>query len=182
MRFPRTFVFVDLSGFTYYIETHGDRKGTKLLAAFRAVARAVASERGVRIDKYLGDGFMAVAVEQDDGVVFAMELRRRAATACAPLGLRIGIATGDTMLFEGEDYIGSAPNLASRLCDEAGDGEALMPADQTAVLPEGISSSPHPAVRPKGFPAPIDVVRLEGEPVIAPRHDTTEVPRHREPI
>ena len=76
MRFPRTFVFVDLSGFTHYIETHGDRKGTKLLAAFRAVARAVASERGVRIDKYLGDGFMAVAVEQDDGVVFAMELRQ----------------------------------------------------------------------------------------------------------
>ena len=84
MRFPRTFVFVDLSGFTHYIETHGDRKGTKLLAAFRAVARAVASERGVRIDKYLGDGFMAVAVEQDDGVVFAMELRRRAATAWRP--------------------------------------------------------------------------------------------------
>jgi len=182
MRFPRTFVFVDLSGFTHYIETHGDRKGTKLLAAFRAVARAVASERGVRIDKYLGDGFMAVAVEQDDGVVFAMELRRRAATACAPLGLRIGIATGDTMLFEGEDYIGSAPNLASRLCDEAGDGEALMPADQTATLPEGIASAAHPPVRPKGFPAPIDVVRLTGEPVLPPRHDTTEVPRHREPL
>jgi class 3 adenylate cyclase len=182
MRFPRTFVFVDLSGFTHFIETHGDRKGTKLLAAFRAVARDVASARGVRIDKHLGDGFMAVAVERDDGLVFAMELRRRATTACAPLGLRIGIATGDTMLFEGTDYIGSAPNLASRLCDEARDGEALMPAAQDGTLPAGLSTVPHPTVWPRGFPEAVAVVLLEGEPLISPRQDTTEVPRQREPI
>ena len=85
MRFPRTFIFVDLSGFTNFTETNGDRRATKLLGEFRAVARAVASERGVRIDKYLGDGLMAVAVEQLDGITFALELARRAETACAPL-------------------------------------------------------------------------------------------------
>ncbi|MCX6537129.1 MAG: adenylate/guanylate cyclase domain-containing protein, partial [Actinobacteria bacterium] len=119
MRFPRTFIFVDLSGFTNYMETNGDRKATALLAEFRAVARAIASERGVRIDKFLGDGLMAVAVEQIEGITFALELDRRAETVCAPLKLRIGIATGDTMLFEGDDYIGPAPNLAARLCDQA---------------------------------------------------------------
>jgi len=174
MRFPRTFVFVDLSGFTHYIETHGDRKGTKLLAAFRAVARAVASERGVRIDKYLGDGFMAVAVEQDDGVVFAMELRRRAATACAPLGLRIGIATGDTMLFEGEDYIGTAANLAARLCDEAVRFGILMPTHQALNLPNGVIAEPVGELALRGFDEPMPASRLVGIVEAKFRNDTEE--------
>ena len=119
MRFRRTFIFVDLSGFTTFTEQHGDGTAAQLLSKFRAVARAVGSHQGVRIDKYLGDGLMAVAVEAHDGITFAMELQRHATVACAPLSLRIGIATGDTMLFEGQDYIGSAPNMAARLCDAA---------------------------------------------------------------
>ncbi|NBY11905.1 MAG: adenylate/guanylate cyclase domain-containing protein [Actinobacteria bacterium] len=119
MRFRRTFIFVDLSGFTTFTEQHGDGTAAQLLSKFRAVARAVGSHQGVRIDKYLGDGLMAVAVEAHDGITFAMELQRHAAVACAPLSLRIGIATGDTMLFEGQDYIGWAPNMAARLCDAA---------------------------------------------------------------
>jgi class 3 adenylate cyclase len=120
MRVPRTFAFVDLSGFTHFTETQGDDAAGKLLAAFRAVARDVASERGVRIAKWLGDGLMIVSVDQADAVVFAMELQRRAATACAPLTLRIGLSTGYALLFEGDDYIGSAVNTAARLCDAAG--------------------------------------------------------------
>ena len=88
MRVPRTFIFVDLSGFTHFTETQGDDAAGRLLAAFRSVARDVASERGVRIAKWLGDGLMIVAMEQSDGIVFSMELQRRSATACAPLTLK----------------------------------------------------------------------------------------------
>lgn len=175
MRFPRTFIFVDLSGFTNYTETNGDRRATKLLGEFRAVARAVASERGVRIDKYLGDGLMAVAVEQVDGITFALELERRAETVCAPLTLRIGIDTGDTMLFEGDDYIGSAPNMAARLCDEAAMTGVLIPTEHIEELPEGVSSTPHGSMKLHGFNNPIDVSVLSGRPVIADRNDTSEI-------
>lgn len=175
MRFPRTFIFVDLSGFTNYMETNGDRRATALLAEFRAVARAIASERGVRIDKFLGDGLMAVAVEQIEGVTFALELDRRAETVCAPLKLRIGIATGDTMLFEGDDYIGPAPNLAARLCDSAAGIGVLIATEQISELPHGVTAQSREAIELRGFADPIEVSVLVGRPIIAERQDTTEI-------
>jgi class 3 adenylate cyclase len=129
----------------------------------------------VRIDKYLGDGLMAVAVEAHDGITFAMELQRHATVACAPLSLRIGIATGDTMLFEGQDYIGWAPNMAARLCDAAHGVGALIPADQTTNLPIGLSALAHPTLELPGFNGPIEVVALAGEPLIDGRYDINEV-------
>lgn len=175
MRFGRTFIFVDLSGFTNYTESYGDGAAAQLLAQFRGIARAVGSHQGVRIDKYLGDGLMAVAVEALDGITFAMELQRHAVTACAPLSLRIGIATGDTMLFEGQDYIGSAPNLAARLCDAAALVGTLIPCEQADNLPIGVYAISHEPVLLPGFPDPVGVVALAGEPLIDDRYDTNEV-------
>src|SRR5204863_1422219 len=130
MRVPRTFVFADLSGFTNYTAEHGDDAAAFLLSAFRGVAREVASDRGVRIAKWLGDGCMIVAVDHADGVAAALDLDERARKVCAPLALRVGVASGYSLLFEGDDYIGLAVNLAARLCDAAGPYEVLMPAEQ----------------------------------------------------
>jgi adenylate cyclase len=41
------------------------------------------------------------------------------------LPLRIGIAAGRVIVFEGDDFIGMSINLASRLCDAAAPGEIL---------------------------------------------------------
>jgi len=112
MRVPRTFTFVDLSGFTNYTAAFGDDAAGRLLSAFRGIARDVASERGVRIAKWLGDGCMVVSIEQSNAVAFALDLEHRAAEVCAPLSLRVGMATGHALLFEGDDYIGSAVNMA----------------------------------------------------------------------
>jgi class 3 adenylate cyclase len=175
MRVPRTFAFVDLSGFTHFTETPGDYAAGMLLASFRAVARDVASERGVRIAKWLGDGLMVVSVDQSDAVVFAMELQSRAATACAPLTLRIGLATGYALLFEGDDYIGSAVNTAARLCDAAGAFEVLIPREQLEELPEGVHANPHEALDLRGFVEPLEVCALTGDPVLTDRNDTGEL-------
>ena len=112
MRVPRTFAFVDLSGFTNYTAAFGDDAAGRLLGAFRTITREVASERGVRIAKWLGDGCMIVSVDQAACIAFALELEHRSAEVCAPLALRVGIATGHALLFEGDDYIGSAVNMA----------------------------------------------------------------------
>jgi class 3 adenylate cyclase len=175
MRVPRTFAFVDISGFTDYTSSHGDDAAGRLLASWRAVTREVASDTGVRIAKWLGDGCMIVAVEQQDAVVFAMELQRRSAKSCAPLSIRIGMATGLALLFEGDDYIGTAVNTAARLCDAAAPHEVLIPAEHVEDLPEGITASRHAALELRGLSEALPVVELHGEPTLAGRNDTGEL-------
>jgi class 3 adenylate cyclase len=175
MRVPRTFVFIDLSGFTNYTAAFGDDAAGRILSTFRTIVREVASERGVRIAKWLGDGCMAVAVDHDDAVVFAMELEHRASNVCAPLAVRAGIASGHALLFEGDDYIGSAVNMAARLCDLAQGTEVLMPAMHLERLPEGVTATPKGEFELRGFPGPIEVVELSGLPLQTARNDTGEL-------
>src|SRR5262245_3862594 len=175
MRVPRTFVFADLSGFTNFTTEQGDDAAAHVLSSFRSTVREIASERGVRVAKWLGDGCMIVAIDQGDGVTAALELDERVRRACAPLAVRVGIASGYALLFDGDDYIGLAVNLAARLCDAAGAYEVLMPADQLDGLPEGVVATPHVDVTLRGFPGPVGTVALSGSPILAPRHDTGEL-------
>jgi len=175
MRVPRTFAFVDLSGFTNYTAAFGDDAAGRLLSAFRGIARDVASERGVRIAKWLGDGCMIVAINQLDCIAFAIELDDKASQVCSPLTLRVGIATGHALLFEGDDYIGSAVNLASRLCDAAGANEVLLPAMQLERLPQGIRATPNGALELRGFPGEIEVFNLSGVLIDTDQRDASEL-------
>ena len=165
MRVPRTFVFVDLSGFTNYTAAFGDDAAGRILGAFRTIVRAVASERGVRIAKWLGDGCMVVAVDQADAIAFVLDLDQRSSEVCAPLTVRSVLATGHALLFEGDDYIGSAVNMASRLCDHAKGIDALMPTMHIERLPEGVNATSVGEIELRGFPGPIDVVALTGVPL-----------------
>jgi class 3 adenylate cyclase len=174
MRVPRTFVFVDLSGFTNYTAAFGDDAAGRILGTFRGIVRTVASERGVRIAKWLGDGCMIVAVEQRDAIEFVLDLEQRATDVCAPLTIRAGLATGHALLFEGDDYIGSAVNMAARLCDYARGVQVLMPTMQLERLPEGVTAEPYGDVELRGFPGPVDVVSLTGAPHTASL-DTSEL-------
>lgn len=81
-----------LSGFTNYTGACGDDAAGRLLSAFRTIVRQVASERGVRIAKWLGDGCMLVSVDQTETIAFTLDLHARSADVCSPLTLRAGIA------------------------------------------------------------------------------------------
>ena len=164
MRVSRTIIFVDLSGFSEYLRNTDDTEAKRVLTHFRRVSRDLASEVGVRIDKFLGDGFMAVSVEQDAGIVFAMELHRRLKEPGK--GLR---------LIDGDDYIGEPPNLASRLCDEAHEFGTLIPTDQTRNLPAGVRATPVRDFDLRGFAKLVPVSRLSGEPLNVRRNDTEEL-------
>jgi class 3 adenylate cyclase len=175
MRVPRTFAFLDLSGFTNYTAAYGDDAAGRILGTFRTLVREVASQRGVRIAKWLGDGCMVVAVEQQAAIEFVTDLERRASRVCAPLMLRAGLASGPALLFEGDDYIGSAVNLAARLCDHAVNTEMLMPTMQLERLPEGVAAEPYGEAELPGFPGSVDLVRLTGTPAALERNDTSEL-------
>lgn len=120
----RNFGFVDLSGFTAFTEREGPHVATAELASFRDVVRRVAGARGVRVAKWLGDGAMLVGLE--DGPMLATCVELAARWRSSPVPMRGGAAAGPVILFEGDDYVGPAVNLAARLCDMADASEVLV--------------------------------------------------------
>ena len=119
----RTFVFADLSGFTAYTREHGPHEAVKLLQEFRLVARTVAAKRGVRVAKWLGDGVMMVGVDATAAIAFGAHLIHHFSET--DLKVRVGLASGIALLFEGDDYIGEPVNLAAKLCAAARPNEIL---------------------------------------------------------
>lgn len=159
MRVQRSFAFIDLSGFTGFTDIEGDDRAVAVLASFRAIVRDVASARGVRIAKWLGDGAMLVGVEVELLMEAIVEIERLIA-ASVPLPLRAGITSGSVILIDGDDYIGHAVNLASRLCGGAQAREVLAPADSISALLVNTHVEP---VGPRDIPGvaePVEVVRL----------------------
>jgi adenylate cyclase len=162
MRVERTFAFVDLCGFTAFTDAHGDEHASAVLARFRAEVRAVASDFGVRVAKWLGDGAMFVGVDGHQLVGAVLELEQRMAESGLPLPLRAGLATGGVIVFEGDDYIGGPVNLAARLCDVARPHEVLGTAAVAALVPEPALARPAGERFIAGLAAPVPVVRLGG--------------------
>ncbi|MAG04553.1 MAG: hypothetical protein CL406_08105 [Acidimicrobiaceae bacterium] len=159
-RVDRTFAFIDLSGFTAFMDAEGDGPSVDVIIGFRAVVRRVAGDHGVRVAKYLGDGAMLVGVEPESLVETVVEIEACIDAAGSVLPLRAGIARGWVLLIEGEDHIGDAVNLASRLCDMAQPNEVLAPASMVSGL---LVNTGHEALGPRrinGFAEPIDLVRL----------------------
>jgi adenylate cyclase len=159
-RVDRTFAFIDLSGFTAYTDSEGDGKAVQVLSNFRSAVREISAARAVRIAKWLGDGAMLVAVETEPAVEAVVDIERRIDESGSPLALRAGLAAGPVILFEGDDYIGQAVNLASRLCDLAHPHEVLAPASILSLLLVNTKAVPIGARHVSGFHQPIDLVRL----------------------
>jgi class 3 adenylate cyclase len=129
----RTFAFVDLCGFTEFVERRGAREAIRVLSEFRQNTREITGRRGVRAAKWLGDGVMLVGVDTGPMVATVVELVAR--HAGTELGLHAGIASGSVLLFEGDDYIGQSVNLAARLSDLAGKDEVLADGDTSSLAP-----------------------------------------------
>jgi class 3 adenylate cyclase len=162
MRVERAFAFVDLCGFTRFTDTHGDEDAVEVLTRFRTIVRRIASEHAVRVDKWLGDGAMFVSTDDRRLLDALLELMDHADGTDIALPLRCGAAKGPVILLEGDDYVGSAVNLASRLCGAAGAGELLVTGALVDAVPTWARVGPVGALAVPGFVAPVDVVRVEG--------------------
>ena len=125
VRVFRCFSFVDMCGFTRMNDTLGDDEALAVLAEFRSIVRGLSPDHGIRVGKWLGDGCMFVGTEVRPVVETLLDLTERMQSASIVLPLRIGIAAGRVIVFEGDDFIGMSINLASRLCDAAAPGEIL---------------------------------------------------------
>jgi class 3 adenylate cyclase len=158
-RIDRSFAFVDLCGFTDFVDTSGDEAAIEELEVLRSTTRRVASRCGVRIDKWLGDGAMMVGTDIAPTVLAVVTIKDRMAEQSSRLAMRAGIARGQVILHEGDNYVGRAVNLAARLCDHAEAGVILASVDGLE-LPDGVSAGPELSVHVKGLARPATCVSL----------------------
>lgn len=145
----RAFAFVDLCGFTSYTDEHGPLVAREMLGQFRARVRDVSERRGVRIAKWMGDGALLVSVDTGPLVACAVDIVTNIHDG--GLEMRGGVSTGPALFIDGDDYVGRALNLASRLCDLAEAGLVLADGDSSQEVPSWIETEPYKSVMVKGL-------------------------------
>jgi adenylate cyclase len=160
LRVDRCFAFLDLCGFTAFTERYGDERTVLVLASFRTRVREVAARRGVRVTKWLGDGAMLSSGDTTSVVSMVVELAAMVPGE-VPLQIRAGLAQGPVIMFEGDDYIGRATNVAARMCDAAAPGQVLATREVASRAPRWILVGPVRAYRAQGFDRPLEASLLE---------------------
>ncbi len=129
-RVTRGFLFADLRGYTAFIEANGDAAAGRLLDEYRRTVRAVVSEYGGAEIKTEGDSFYVVFSSATEAVSCGIAIVNAAAVATKdhadlPIKVAIGVHAGETADTEG-GFVGSAVNMAARLCSVAAAGEVLV--------------------------------------------------------
>ncbi len=123
------FLFADLRDYTRYVESHGDRAAAALLDAYRALVRATVAEFGGAEIKTEGDSFYVVFPSASKAVQCGLAILDAASKSTAagggPIRVGIGVHAGETVETS-EGYVGSAVNVAARVCSQAKPGELLV--------------------------------------------------------
>lgn len=164
----RGFLFADLRGYTQFVERRGDRAAAELLGAYRLVVRAaVAQFRGAEI-RTEGDGFYVVFPSASSAIRCAMaileEAARSTAAAGGPLPVGIGIHAGETD-DSAEGFVGSAVNIAARVCALAAPGELLVTETVRGLVRTSMPLAMEPRGRRhlKGIREPIALFAMQPE-------------------
>jgi adenylate cyclase len=159
VRITRAFAFVDLCGFTAYVELHGEDDTLRLLSTLRSAARSAAEAHGVRVVKWLGDGAMLTGIQSAPLVECVLQMRDVLAEQ-SPLALRAGIADGEVIVFEGDDYVGSVVNVAARLARRAAANQVLATQTVADDVEELVTLRPMPALRVDGSARAVPIREL----------------------
>ena len=165
VRVDRWFAFVDLSGFTSFGDEFGDDESVRVLTLFRGAVRQVATDFGVRIAKWLGDGCMFVSVEPAQLVAAVCELEQLTHELELPLAMHAGMAGGAVILLEGDDYTGRSREPRGAARDRrpaARDPRARSSSRRTR--PTARRSSRAGMITVAGLHDPVEVVRFGSRP------------------
>ena len=160
------FLFADLRDYTRYVESHGDQAAAVLLDAYRTLVRSAVAELGGAEIKTEGDSFYVVFPSASSAVQCGLAIIRAAADRTesegAPIRVGIGVHAGETVETS-EGYVGSAVNVAARVCSQARPGELLVTDTVRALtrtfLP--VSFVDRRSRRLKGIAEPVVIYRVE---------------------
>jgi class 3 adenylate cyclase/ABC-type branched-subunit amino acid transport system substrate-binding protein len=126
----RAFLFADLRGYTDFVEGHGAAAAASLLSRYRALARDAIGRFGGAEIKTEGDSFYVVFSSVSSAVRCGLALTTDARAASAehpdePIHVGVGVHAGETIELD-DGYVGSAVNIAARICGQAGAGEVVV--------------------------------------------------------
>ncbi|HEY1100544.1 MAG TPA: adenylate/guanylate cyclase domain-containing protein, partial [Myxococcota bacterium] len=195
-----TVLFSDIRGFTAISDGAAPQQVVSMLNEYFDAMVEVVFEHGGTLDKFLGDGLMAVwgtPVQAPDDAVRAVRAANAMRTALrdvvnvarqargeAPLSVGYGIATGRVVAGamgarRRLDFtvIGDTVNLSSRLCSQARPGQLLID-EHTERAIRGSEIEAH-ALEPrsvKGFSRPVPVFDVESDEDAANSTTSMELP------
>jgi class 3 adenylate cyclase len=175
-----TVVFTDIVGSTALAAGMSPVEADDLRRTHFSLLRHAVTAAGASEVKNLGDGLMVVARLASAALGCAVSMQQAVEahnrTAPAPIGLRVGVSSGEVTR-EGDDYFGDAVVEAARLCGAAAGGQVLVSA--LARASAGRRSAhlfvPVGALELKGLPEPLETYELAWEP-IAPDSNADGVP------
>jgi len=126
----RGFLFADLRGFTAFVEARGEKAAAELLDAYRTLVRAQVAEHAGAEIRTEGDSFYVVFPSARSAVACGLGITAAAARHSdeqpdRPIRVGIGINAGETTQ-NAEGFVGTAVNLAARVCSQARAGEVLV--------------------------------------------------------
>jgi class 3 adenylate cyclase/tetratricopeptide (TPR) repeat protein len=170
-----TIVFADLIGSMSLHERLDAESTRRLMENYYQALRAAVEAHGGTVVKLLGDGVMAAFgvphVAEDDAIravraAVAMQqafqvLSDERAAAARPLGLRIGVNTGEVVVSADKtDIVGDPANVAARLQQEAQDAEVLIGESTRRLVGELVTLAPAGVFSLKGRAETVTAYRV----------------------
>jgi class 3 adenylate cyclase len=155
-----TVLFTDVVESTERVSEVGDRHWRQLLESHREDARLFLNRWGGREVGVAGDGLFAVFDAPTPAIRCALAMC--ASSESGGLDIRAGIHTGEVEV-EGDDFIGLAVHMGSRVMSLAGAGEVLV--SQTVrdlVMGSGIAMTSRGRHELKGIPGTWEIFAVTG--------------------
>ncbi len=162
-------VFTDLVGSTEMSNRLGPELTEELRVVHFGLLRGAIEAHGGTEAKNLGDGLMVVfpslGAALDGSVAMQQAIERHNSSGREPLGVRVGIATGDATE-EDDDYFGEPVVEAARLCAKCDAGQIIV----SELLSMIARSSGHAFtsigdLELRGVPEPVPSMTVEWDPI-----------------
>jgi adenylate cyclase len=178
-----TVVFCDLRGFTAFAETAEPEEVMSILHEYHAALGALINKFEGTVERFAGDGLLILFNDplpcldpSKRAVEMSIEMREEVSklvkkwqTFGHKLGFGIGIASGHATLgcigFEGRfqySATGTVANLASRLCDQASDGQILLDIKVCSSVKSYFELEPAGELALKGLHRPVETFNVRG--------------------
>ena len=127
-----TLLLADVEGSTRLWETQPEEMTAAIARLDDTLSGLVAAHGGVRpVEQGEGDSFVLAFARASDAVACGLALQR---APLAPIGLRIGINTGEIQLRDEGNYIGPTINRTARLRDLAHGGQTVLSGATEAMV------------------------------------------------
>jgi class 3 adenylate cyclase/GAF domain-containing protein len=176
---PATVLFSDIKGFTALSERLDPQETVAFLNVYMTAMTGVIEEEGGIVDKFIGDGIMAVFAEGGGHATAAvragvrmqkkLDEMRHADPALRNLQMRIGINTGDVVAGNigsqtRMEYtvIGDNVNVASRIEGACAPDKVLVSASTWQSVREGFVAEEQHPIRVKNRSEPVKTFLIRG--------------------